>query len=72
MGVASSQPSKSNCCCSQREARKKNLPYFFNCEEVALLASTCIKGHVLTVLLLSVAVAMAAITAMSPGWHPRI
>ena len=52
-------------------ARGKKFPYFFNCEEAALVTSTCIKGHVLTILLLSMAVAMAAITATSPSWHPR-
>ena len=42
---------------------------FFNCEEAAVVASTYIEGHALTscILLLSVAVAVAAVMAASPS-----
>ena len=58
-----------------RKARKKILALFFNCEETALIASTCVEGHALTscilLLLVAVAVAVAAVTAISHPWRPK-
>ena len=46
--------------------REKILALFFNCEEAALVAPTCIEGHALTSGILLLSVAVFAVTATSP------